>query len=931
MLMLKLELVIEFNNLKIYKMLQPKKINKTKPVNIQAKDNTAVNNTLNARLFKPKARNKTDEEYAAEREANIQASVKAQSGTYTKKNWRDKMTAETQATSDKFRVSLKPNTFDDYLNPAVQLGKAVEAIGSAPKRAKDTNSIMPYVTSVGGTMAVGALGGLGAKNTGQFINNLTNPVAGMNLTKLPKMGLKSTKAFIKELKQKTVTKPEYMLADIHDLSNKDFEEFIKLGEKRKNPYNDKYKTLRRDILEDGESWKYADPIEELNTAEQKALNFQKAANASDLTDMIKKSTKAKIESKYSNIYKNRFLDNPEAKPVSFVGSEGKGRDYIKDVAIPKFDEAAHVIGGKHTKTANYISNIDDYTPDGIITDKIRTEMQTDAGKAIGEFFNKPYKVNKKDIPLNAYGGTLNKNPMKQKQPIINRAIERSVVNRASSSAGNNIRLDDKPIAKKKIIKAELGSMISAMAPAANAIPVAGPFVAAGAGLIGGLITANAQKKEARKQKRENDTLNFNQAVIEQDVYAKQFNESIKNDVPVYAIGGEMEDTNDTSTMGEYDTVGGDLIPIANNAEVVSGNTHNENNIDGSYGVTLSENGEPKANVEDKEVIVDNNLVFSDKLKTNGRTFASIALDVNTKIGELETKLKSSTKPAEKFSLERTIQGLKKSNKDLFAKQELVKQNTIGDEEQTTEVEGNIVPKAGFGFDLSHLNVDKFNESIKDASLDGIGDKKSNLITDMLPMLTDNLTNAIVSSKHPKVPKPTMRRAPILDTRVNVNPQLAEITNAVNSANKNIINNTNNSAVARANMTSANLRGAEMKANIYANKEDKERQNNNQQLAITAANANVNAGLLDTYNTDVRDAKLEQNSALSANVANAVGDYEKVKKNENMDDAYDELIMTNLLNDPNGEAVRTFKRLGKSLSPARKALLYKEQLRTSKLK
>lgn len=146
-----------------------------------ATDNTKVNNYNNARLFNQNVRNKTDKEIAQEREAKIQASVEAQKTPYTKENWRQQLAAETSATGDKLRVSLEPNFFDDYLNPAVMIGSMASNLGQAPLQAEQSDSVLPYITSVGAPLVTGALAGLGTQTSGQFVNNLANPLAGTGI------------------------------------------------------------------------------------------------------------------------------------------------------------------------------------------------------------------------------------------------------------------------------------------------------------------------------------------------------------------------------------------------------------------------------------------------------------------------------------------------------------------------------------------------------------------------------------------------------------------------------------------------------------------------------------------------------------------------------------------------------------------------------
>ncbi len=96
-------------------------------------------------------------------------------------SYRDNLAKEAESLDAKFRVSQEDNLFDDYLNPAVWVGSMAKALGEAPKKAKETDSYMPYVTSIGAPLLAGAMGGLGASGNKQFVNNLVNPVAGMKV------------------------------------------------------------------------------------------------------------------------------------------------------------------------------------------------------------------------------------------------------------------------------------------------------------------------------------------------------------------------------------------------------------------------------------------------------------------------------------------------------------------------------------------------------------------------------------------------------------------------------------------------------------------------------------------------------------------------------------------------------------------------------
>jgi hypothetical protein len=155
-----------------------KEQSKNKEVNLKASDATKVVTKNRPELTSKIARNKTDKEIAQEREAKIQDSMRYQNIPFTKDNWREVLAGETKAIGDKLRVSNEPNFFDDYVNPAAMIGNMASNLGQAPLQAQQSDSYMPYVTSVGTPLAMGALAGLGANSTGQFVNNLANPLAG---------------------------------------------------------------------------------------------------------------------------------------------------------------------------------------------------------------------------------------------------------------------------------------------------------------------------------------------------------------------------------------------------------------------------------------------------------------------------------------------------------------------------------------------------------------------------------------------------------------------------------------------------------------------------------------------------------------------------------------------------------------------------------
>jgi hypothetical protein len=151
------------------------------------KENTAVRNYNNADKFSKAARNKTDKEIADERKAIRKKSDENVLNQWSteildRDNWtRQNLSDAALGLESNLRVSDEPNFFDDYLNPANMIGNMASNLGQAPLQAEQTDSYMPYVTSIGTPLAVGALAGLGANSNAQFVNNLTNPVAGLNV------------------------------------------------------------------------------------------------------------------------------------------------------------------------------------------------------------------------------------------------------------------------------------------------------------------------------------------------------------------------------------------------------------------------------------------------------------------------------------------------------------------------------------------------------------------------------------------------------------------------------------------------------------------------------------------------------------------------------------------------------------------------------
>ena len=194
----------------------------------------------------------------------------------------------------------------------------------------------------------------------------------------------------------------------------------------------------------------------------------------------------------------------------------------------------------------------------------------------------------------------------------------------------------------------------------------------------------------------------------------------------------------------------------------------------------------------------------------------------------------------------------------------------------------------------------------------IPERKDTMAQDLIPMLADNLGNAIMTNTAPKPARPTKRVAPMVDTRINANPALADINSTIQSNNSIIQGNTSNSAVARSSMTANNLKGASARGNILAQKEAQERTLRNAQSAAVADNYNVNAEQTDDYNDAVLDRSLQINSANSKNINNVMSNINAVKQKELEQRKDDDIFMLDLMDDQTGDKKRVFDRLGRPL-------------------
>jgi hypothetical protein len=459
-----------------------------------------------------------------------------------------------------------------------------------------------------------------------------------------------------------------------------------------------------------------------------------------------------------------------------------------------------------------------------------------------------------------------------------------------------------------------GGALSGIAGVAS---TAGPWGAAvGAGL--GLIQSTMAGQDVADARQEQVARIMANQAVEDAAYLKTYNTKGTNDVNYYAGGGNLRQG---FPKGKYATIGGDLESLSSNAEVAEGNTHGENKIDGQYGITLHDaQGNPKAEIEDDEVIVDNEKVFSDRLKYNSKnTFAQMAKKIATKAGKLEEKLEGIKDTKDRNGLERNLAGMKMAHEVLFNKQEEVKQSE-GHKELKMLAAGGYIPKMGYG-DLIDPPTYRpnYKRRVGNAMLDelsgpgslikGMGKIKDGLpnppsaFSEMAPSLIDNAAGLIMANNSPKVPKPILNRYIPMKTSVDATPQLAAIANTTKTNRDDILGNTSNSSIARANIASSNLRGNEQKMGVLGQKENIETQLKNQDTEARMKNASENNKLSDEYNKANYERSTSINRDIMKNISNMSADFADYKEKKDLTKFYDADNMADLLDDPTGEKLK----------------------------
>ena len=556
---------------------------------------------------------------------------------------------------------------------------------------------------------------------------------------------------------------------------------------------------------------------------------------------------------------------------------------------------------------------------------------------------------------------------------------------------------------------------------------ASALIGAGVQVLGSVLGMSQAKKAQKEQERqlkkqELDAINAQYAQAKANDYNTYNNTNTfgDNNVEYYANGGEVESNSLPNSApklspmqmaeiqksltqnggiapqmpisnGGYQTKGGNLVPIGDGVEEAVGNQHNEETIDGVSGIQLSKNGEPVAEIENKEVVVDGDTVYSHQLKYDGKqSYADKMRKITAKRNKLEKEQNTTKDKRVKNTIERKLAGLNMAEEALFTHQEhrkyaegiavansfafggklpkfsnggnvytdtngkryrLVngkKQYFIDFDPIKTAKEEEIalntaLNKKDVDWNASTLNIQPLattgagevakakavaratagvvsipgagevanavgaakgattaGTTTAGAAAKGIGSQIGSAALQLAPMLIDNIGNFLLTKNTPKLPVPLLNKVEHLETKVNVNPQLAEIRRTNKAVKDNILFNTSNSNNAKNNLVATALAGNRQANEILGGKENQEialknADHQNKQMVANTNNATMNEYRFRDYqrSNDIR-------SQYSANLADLSKDIGNVITSNKLDKQFDANTLANLADDKLGE-------------------------------
>jgi hypothetical protein len=246
-----------------------------------------------------------------QRQARIKESVDAQNQPLSAEN----IITQSQSTGDKMSLAMNtpfgnPKDYPvlsgymeglDYINPGKFIGDMASGVGAVPYNVQQGNYGQALM-GVAAPLITGALAGIGTQGTKQFVNNLVNPVAGINFRK---GALKKS--------------PEISFEDYKNLN-----------------YEDRIKLI--DTVDETIQKKGNDIISDLKSAEGKKrlINQFKEADPNLSTEELEKLYDSRITSVERSITGNRARWVKDLKNAKSLSSPKEAEEYIMSLNIDDY-------------------------------------------------------------------------------------------------------------------------------------------------------------------------------------------------------------------------------------------------------------------------------------------------------------------------------------------------------------------------------------------------------------------------------------------------------------------------------------------------------------------------------------------------------------------------------------------------------------------
>lgn len=164
--------------------------------------------------------------------------------------------------------------------------------------------------------------------------------------------------------------------------------------------------------------------------------------------------------------------------------------------------------------------------------------------------------------------------------------------------------------------------------------------------------------------------------------------------------------------------------------------------------------------------------------------------------------------------------------------------------------------------------------INDQILEGIGN--------VAPYI-DNITNAIITAKTPRIPVPTTLDAPRLQTQFNINPQLAAIERNAAARDQQLTNVSRNSSALRSSLIAGDVNDIYARNQLYGQKANVETDLKNKQAMLGYESNLRNAAMMDQYRMLNVQRQDDIHNRISANAANLTEDLQMQNRDRKLNE------------------------------------------------